>query len=290
MSDFLIATDCGADLPEDYLKENNISCSNLTYTICGKTYGGRGEQLPYKEFYSLMRAGNLPKTSQVNPDEAKESLLELMKENKKILVLAFSSGLSGTYNSFRIAAEEIMEEDKDAEIKVVDSKCASLGQGLFVYKVVEKAKTGASFEETFKYAEEIAPKCVHVFTVDDLNHLYRGGRVTKTAAFFGTVLNIKPVLHVDDDGHLIPLMKERGRKKSLLKLVDLMGEQMGSYKDKNDIVFISHGDCIEDAEYVRDEIKSRFGIEKFLINNIGPVIGAQAGPGTIALFFMGDVR
>ena len=115
MRDFLIATDCGADLPEDYLKENSISCSNLTYTICGKTYGGRGEQLPYKEFYSLMRAGNLPKTSQVNPDEARESLLELMKENKKILVLAFSSGLSGTYNSFRIAAEEIMEEEADYE-------------------------------------------------------------------------------------------------------------------------------------------------------------------------------
>ena len=290
MSDFLITTDCGADLPEDYLKENDIFCAQLTCTICGETHGGRKPQLPYKEFYSLMRAGNLPKTSQVNPDEAKEYMLSVLEKTKKLLVLAFSSGLSGTYNSFRIAAEEINEERSDVEVQVVDSKCASLGQGLFVYKVMEYKKSGKSFEETAEYARKIAGNVVHVFTVDDLNHLYRGGRVSRTAAFFGTVLNIKPVLHVDDEGKLIPLLKERGRKKSLLKLVDLMGEQMGSYADKNDIVFISHGDCVEDAEFVRDEIKSRFGIEKFMINHIGPVIGAHAGPGTVALFFMGDRR
>lgn len=290
MSDFLIATDCGADLPEDYLKENDIFCAQLTCTICGETHGGRKPQLPYDEFYSLMRAGNLPKTSQVNPDEAQEYLENLLERTQKILVLAFSSGLSGTYNSFRIAAEEIMEERKDVQIQVIDSKCASLGQGLWVYKVMEYRNSGKSFEETAEYARQIAGNVVHVFTVDDLNHLYRGGRVSKSAAFFGTVLNIKPVLHVDDEGKLIPLEKVRGRKKSLLRLVEMMGEQMGSYKDKNDIVFISHGDCIEDAEFVRDEVKSRFGIEKFMINHIGPVIGAHAGPGTIALFFMGDRR
>ena len=290
MSDFLIATDCGADLPEDYLKENDIFCAQLTCTICSETHGGRKPQLPYDEFYSLMRAGNLPKTSQVNPDEAQEYLENLLERTQKILVLAFSSGLSGTYNSFRIAAEEIMEERKDVQIQVIDSKCASLGQGLWVYKVMEYRNSGKSFEETAEYARQIAGNVVHVFTVDDLNHLYRGGRVSKSAAFFGTVLNIKPVLHVDDEGKLIPLEKVRGRKKSLLRLVEMMGEQMGSYKDKNDIVFISHGDCIEDAEFVRDEVKSRFGIEKFMINHIGPVIGAHAGPGTIALFFMGDRR
>ena len=290
MSDFLITTDCGADLPEQYLKENDIFCAQLTCTICGETHGGRKPQLPYEEFYSLMRAGNLPKTSQVNPDEAQEYLESVLEKTQKILVLAFSSGLSGTYNSFRIAAEEIMEERKDVKIEVVDSKCASLGQGLFVYKVMEFKNSGKSFEETTAYAKEIAGKVVHVFTVDDLNHLYRGGRVSRSAAFFGTVLNIKPVLHVDDEGKLIPLEKVRGRKKSLLRLVEMMGEQMGSFKDKNDVVFISHGDCIEDAEFVRDEVKSRFGIEKFMINHIGPVIGAHAGPGTIALFFMGDRR
>ena len=290
MSDFLITTDCGADLPDEYLKENDIFCAQLTCTICGETHGGRKPQLPYSEFYSLMRAGNLPKTSQVNPDEAQEYLESLLDRTKKILVLAFSSGLSGTYNSFRIAAEEIMEERKDVQIQVIDSKCASLGQGLWVYKVMEYRNSGKSFEETADYAREIAGKIVHVFTVDDLNHLYRGGRVSKSAAFFGTVLNIKPVLHVDDEGKLIPLEKVRGRKKSLLRLVEMMGEQMGSFKDKNDIVFISHGDCIEDAEFVRDEVKARFGVEKFMINHIGPVIGAHAGPGTIALFFMGDRR
>ena len=290
MSDFLITTDCGADLPEEYLKENDIFCAQLTCTICGETHGGRKPQLPYSEFYSLMREGNLPKTSQVNPDEAQEYIESVLEKTSKVLVLAFSSGLSGTYNSFRVAAEEIMEERKDVQIQVVDSKCASLGQGLWVYKVVEFMKSGKSFEETADYAREIAGKVVHVFTVDDLNHLYRGGRVSRSAAFFGTVLNIKPVLHVDDEGKLIPLEKVRGRKKSLLRLVEMMGEQMGSYKDKNDIVFISHGDCIEDAEFVRDEVKARFGIEKFMINHIGPVIGAHAGPGTIALFFMGDRR
>ena len=290
MSDFLITTDCGADLPDEYLKENNIFCAQLTCTICGETHGGRKPQIPYDKFYSLMREGNLPKTSQVNPDEAKEYIEGVLEKTKKVLVLGFSSGLSGTYNSFRIAADEIMEERKDVQIQVVDSKCASLGQGLFVYKVMEYRNSGKSFEETADYAREIAGKIVHVFTVDDLNHLYRGGRVSKSAAFFGTVLNIKPVLHVDDEGKLIPLEKVRGRKKSLLRLVEMMGEQMGSYKDENDIVFISHGDCIEDAEFVRDEVKSRYGIEKFMINHIGPVIGAHAGPGTIALFFMGDRR
>ena len=290
MSDFLITTDCGADLPDEYLKENNIFCAQLTCTICGETHGGRKPQIPYDKFYSLMREGNLPKTSQVNPDEAQEYLESVLEKTSKILVLAFSSGLSGTYNSFRIAAEEIMEARKDVQIQVIDSKCASLGQGLFVYKVMEYRNSGKSFEETADYAREIAGKIVHVFTVDDLNHLYRGGRVSKSAAFFGTVLNIKPVLHVDDEGKLIPLEKVRGRKKSLLRLVEMMGEQMGSYKDENDIVFISHGDCIEDAEFVRDEVKSRYGIEKFMINHIGPVIGAHAGPGTIALFFMGDRR
>lgn len=289
MSSFIIATDTTADLPKDYIEKNDLGLFSLSYTIVGETYSASRE-LPEKEFYNLMREGNIPKTSQVNPDEAKEELLKLLEKGNEILYIAFSSGLSGTYNSGRLAAEEIMEEDKNAKIVVVDSKCASLGEGLLVHKACEMRNSGNSFEETCEWVKEHAKNMIHLFTVDDLNHLFRGGRVSRSAAFIGTVLNIKPVLHVDDEGKLIPLCKERGRKKSLLKLVDMMGEQLGSYDKKNDIIFISHGDCIEDAEFVRDEAEKRYGIKDCLINYIGPTIGAHAGPGTVALFFMGDVR
>ena len=178
---FKLMTDSTADLPESYLQEHGIGCVNLSYIMDGVTYG-HGVEMPWREFYTSMRAGNMPTTSQVNPDEAKEYFEKLLEQDKEILYLAFSSGLSGTYNSGRIAAEEIMEERKDVQIQVVDSKCASLGQGLWVYKVMEYRNSGKSFEETADYAREIAGKIVHVFTVDDLNHLYRGGRVSRSAA------------------------------------------------------------------------------------------------------------
>lgn len=289
MDSFVIMTDSTADLPKEYLEENNIPIFNLSYTIQNVTYG-KDKDLPYKEFYALMREGNIPKTSQVNPDEAKEGFLKVLQEGKKILYIAFSSGLSGTYNSGRLAAEELMEEDKEADIVVVDSKCASLGEGLLVYKAVEMRKEGKSFEETCQWVKDHILNFVHVFTVDDLNHLYRGGRVSKATAVVGTVLSIKPLLHVDNEGHLINIGKTRGRKKSLIELVDMMEERLGSYAGKNDIFFISHGDCIEDAEIVRDEVKARFGIENCIINNVGPTIGAHSGPGTVALFFLGDIR
>lgn len=289
MNNFEIVTDSTADLPESFIKENDITVFNLSYTILDKTYG-KDEELPYKDFYSLMREGNIPKTSQVNPDEAKTGLEGVLKKNKDVLYIAFSSGLSGTYNSGRIAAEEIKEENPDSNVVVIDSKCASMGEGLLVYYAVKLRNEGKSFNETVKWVEDHLQNMIHVFTVDDLNHLFRGGRVSRTTAFVGTVLSIKPLLHVDEEGHLIPLSKTRGRKKSLLQLVDMMEERMGSYKDQNKIFFISHGDCLEDAEFVRDEIMNRFGIKECMINHIGPTIGAHAGPGTVALFFMGDVR
>ncbi|MBO5167394.1 MAG: DegV family protein [Lachnospiraceae bacterium] len=292
MAEFKIITDSTADLPEEYLKEHDIDCMNLCYMIGGETYGGEtGKELPWKEFYALMRNGEMPTTAQVNPEEAKEQFKKSIEAgSKKILYLAFSSGLSGTYNSVRIAAEEIMEEYPDCQIIVIDTLCASLGEGLLVYYAVKMQNEGKSFEEVAKWVEEHVQNFVHVFTVDDLNHLHRGGRVSKAVAIIGTLAGIKPVLHVDEEGHLVPQSNVRGRKKSLLKLVDNMEKQMGSYTGKNDIVFISHGDALEDAEFVRDEVKRRFGIEKFIINRVGPTIGAHSGPGTIALFFMGDIR
>lgn len=289
MSEFKIITNTTADLPLDYIKENQLGLMVFNYTIQGETYS-KGHELDWKEFYAKMREGYMPTTSQVNPQECREYLEEYLKETDKLLYICFSSGLSGTYGSACIAADLTMEEHPGCEIRVIDSKCASMGEGLLVHKAVQLQKEGKSMEEVAAWVVENVPHLVHIFTVDDLNHLYRGGRVSRTAAVVGTMVGIKPVLHVDDEGHLIPISKVRGRKKSLNALVDYMEKKMGKYRENNDIVFISHGDALEDAEFVRDTIKERFGIDSFMINHIGPTIGAHSGPGTIALFFMGESR
>lgn len=290
MQKFIITTDTTADLPEDYIARHNLGIMSLTYTMEGVTYD-REHPMDVKEFYAKMREGQLPTTSQVNPETAKEIFRDLADKNDcDILHIAFSSGLSGSYNSARVAAEELAEENFPHRIVVIDSLCASLGEGLLVHKAVSLMENGKSLDEIAEWVENNKLHLVHNFTVDDLFHLYRGGRVSKTAAFLGTVINLKPILHVDDEGHLIPLSKVRGRKKSLLALVDSMEKQMGSYRDQNDIVFISHGDCIEDAQFVADQVKERFGIDSFLINYVGSTIGAHSGPGTIALFYLGEYR
>jgi len=286
---FKIVTDSTADLPLEYLEEHKLGCMHLGYIMEGVTYGCDRE-MPWKEFYAMMREGKMPTTSQVNPEEAKDYFKEFIKEDKEILYLAFSSGLSGTYNSAKLAAEEVMEENPDCRIIVIDTLCASLGEGLIVHKAVCMRDEGKSMDEVADWVNTHLQNLVHVFTVDDLYHLYRGGRVSKTTAFIGTLAGIKPKLHVDEEGHLILIGKVRGRKKSLTALVDYMEEKMGTFQAENDIVFISHGDALEDAEFVRDQVEERFGIKNFLINNIGPTIGAHSGPGTIALFFMGEER
>lgn len=289
MYDYKIVTDTTADLPEEYLKKYDLGCMFLPYTIDGETYTD-DRRLDEKVFYEKMRSGVMPTTSQVNPSEAKEYFEKYLEENKNILYLAFSSGLSGTCNSAKIAAQELMEERQDCRILVIDTKCASLGEGLLVHKAVMLREDGKSMEETAQWVEKHLLNLVHIFTVDDLNHLYRGGRVSRTAALIGTIAGIKPILHVDNEGLLIPLNKTRGRKKSLHELVNYMESHMGSFAGENDIVFISHGDALEDAEFVKEDIKARFGIENFIINTIGPTIGAHSGPGTIALFFLGESR
>ena len=229
-----------------------------------------------KVIYDCMRQGSLPTTSQANPEEAAAVLEKIINEqNVDILHIAFSSGLSGSYSNARLAAGELSEKYPDRKIIVIDSLCASLGEGLLVHKAVTLKEQGHTLEETADWLESNKLHLVHNFTVNDLFHLYRGGRVSKTAAFLGTMISLKPLLHVDDEGHLIPLSKVRGRKKSLIALVDAMEKQIGSWRDKNDIIFISHGDCIEDAQYVADLIKDRFGYESFLINHVGPTIGAH---------------
>lgn len=290
MKNFIITTDTMTDLPASYIEEHHLGIMSLTYTIEDRTYSLENS-LPEKEFYNMMRNGSLPTTSQTNPEEAAELFETLIKtQDVDILHIAFSSGLSGTYNSCRLAAQSLAEKYPDHKIVVIDSLCASLGEGLLVHKAVAMKEAGKSMDEIASWVEENKLHVVHNFTVDDLFHLYRGGRVSKTAAVVGTMINLKPVLHVDNEGHLIPLSKVRGRKKSLIALVDSMEKQIGSRRDENDIVFISHGDSLEDAQFVADLVKERLGIDQFLINYVGPTIGAHSGPGTIALFYFGDYR
>lgn len=289
MDNYIITTDTTADLPEDYIKKHNLGIMSLTYTLEGTTYS-KDNPLEVKLFYEKMRNGSMPTTSQVNPENAKNIFLPYLKDGYDILHIAFSSGLSGSYNSTRIAAEELSEEFPDRKITVIDSLAASLGEGLLVHKAVMLKEQGADLDTVADWVEQNKLHIVHNFTVDDLFHLHRGGRVSKATAILGTMINVKPILHVDDEGHLIALSKVRGRKKSLQALVDSMEKQMGTYKNQNDIVFISHGDSLADAQYVADLVKQRFGIDSFLINYVGPTIGAHSGPGTIALFYMGDYR
>lgn len=289
MKPYIIVTDNMADLPEEYIAEHGIKVMSLSYVLDGKTYDREHPQ-DVREFYMQMRGGSMPTTSQINPEQAKAAFLSCLSEGTDVLYLAFSSGLSGTCGSAQIAAAEIKEENQYPEHKivVVDTLSASLGEGLLVYKAVQLKEEGKSLEEVAAWVEENKLHLCHNFTVDDLFHLHRGGRVSKATAILGTMINIKPILHVDDEGHLIAIGKVRGRKKSLSALVDRMEEQMKGYT--NTEVFISHGDCIEDAKYVEKLVRERLGIERFVINYVGPTIGAHSGPGTIALFFMGNPR
>ena len=289
MSEYVITTDNNSDLPEEYLKDHGVGCMYLSYSMDGKNYT-HGNFLPEHEFYEAMRNGSMPTTAQVNPENAKALLEPYLKEGKDILHIAFSSGLSGTYNSSRIAAEELMEEYPDRKIIVVDSLSASLGQGLLVWLAQQKKELGQTLEDVADWVEKNKLKMVHLFTVDDLNHLYRGGRVSRTTAIVGSMLNIKPVLHVDNEGKLTAIGKVRGRKKALQELVKLMDEKIGSFGADCDTIFISHGDCEQDAQYVAAMVKEKYNIKNIIINQVGATIGAHSGPGTMALFFVGDVR
>lgn len=290
MSDkkFVIVTDTNGDLPDAYLAEHGLGRLCLSFSVNGQVYCADKDVIDVSDFYAKMRAGAEIKTMQINPKKARDCFEQYLKQGMEILYLAFSSGMSGSYNSGVLAAEELKDVYPDLRIMVIDTLCASLGQGLLTDYAVKMKEAGKSIDEVAAWVEENKLHLCHMFTVDDLNHLYRGGRVSKTTAVLGTVLNIKPVLHVDDAGKLIPLGKVRGRKQSLLELVNMMEERVGSYK--NEVFFISHGDCIEDAQFVANEVKKRFGIKENMINFVGPTVGGHSGPGTIALFFLGEHR
>lgn len=289
MGEYVITTDNGSDLPESYFAEHYVGCTYLSYSMDGKNYD-HDNFLPVEEFYDRVRKGAMPTTAQVNPEAARALIEPYLKEGKDVLHISFSSGLSGSYNSVRIAGEDLQQEYPDRKIIVLDSLAASLGQGMIVYLAQQQKEAGKSIEEVAQWVVDHRLNVVHVFTVDDLNHLHRGGRVSKTTAVVGGVLNIKPVLHVDNEGKLIAVGKVRGRKKSLLALVDMMEEKIGSYKNSCDTIFVSHGDCEKDAQFVVDKIKEKYQIKTVMVDFVGSVIGAHSGPGTVALFFLGDER
>lgn len=287
LDNYVIATDSTCDLPEDIINDNDVFMFDLLYEIDGVTYADE-KKLSCKEFYALMRAGKRTSTSQITPDVIKNKLSEFLDKGRDVIYICFSSGLSGTFNSARIACEELREKYKDRKIHLVDSLAASLGEGLLVYKAIQKKKSGMGIDELYKWLEENKLHLVHMFTVEDLMFLHRGGRVSKTSAIAGSILGIKPGLHVDNEGHLVPIQKIRGRRQSIDWMVNEMGKRIGNWE--NDTFAICHGDCIDDAKYLEKQVKDKFGIQNCIINYTGTVIGGHSGPGTLALFFMGDER
>ena len=290
MSEFVLMTDSSADLSQEMVQELGVTVLPLSFTIQGKVYrnypDNREMDLPL--FYDMLRAGELATTSAVNVAEYTQAVEPILQEKKDVLILAFSSGLSSTYQSSVLAAEELREKYPDRKIYTVDTLCASMGQGLLVYLAVQEQRKGRSIEEVRDWAESTKLHLCHQFTVDDLHFLKRGGRISATTAVVGSMLQIKPVLHVDNEGRLINIGKARGRQASLKALVDKMEKTVTEEGKKT--VFISHGDCRKDAVAVADMVRERFGTQDIRINYVGPVIGAHSGPGTLALFYLGTER
>lgn len=287
MNDYVILTDSSCDLPDDIVKKYQLEILQLDFIVEGEG-SFHNDQADIEKVYSKLRNGANIKTSAANISQASEAIEALFNQKKDILYLGFSSGLSSTYQTVYMAAQELMEEYPERKMVSVDTLAASMGQGLLVYKACQAKDAGKSLEENAQYIEDIKLKLCHWFTVDDLFFLKRGGRISGVTATVGTMLSIKPILHVDDEGHLINVSKVRGRKAAITELANRM-EKLAVHPEDQDI-FISHGDCIEDAEKLASIIKERFGNDRITISYVGPVIGAHSGPGTLALFFLGEHR
>ena len=287
MSEYKIITDSGCDLPKEMLSKLSVQAVPLIVNFRGEALEDSVDE-GIKEIYAGLRDGEAATTSAVNPDRWMEEMEGVLAEGQDVLVIAFSSGLSTTYQSAAIAAGELKEKYPDRKILVVDSLSASLGQGLLVWYACKKKDEGLSVEELATWVEENKLHLCHWFTVDDLMYLKRGGRISAATALVGTMLKIKPVLHMDDEGHLINMSKARGRKAAIDALAEKAVELGANYD--NSTMFICHGDCIEDAEYLAKLAKEKCGAKEVFIGYTGAVIGSHSGPGTLALFFMGDHR
>lgn len=290
MNKFCIFTDSSCDLPAKLADDLGVTVIPLQVIADGKSYVNYLDEreVGFHEYYDMLRRGLQATTTAANMDTFMTAFEPVLEQGSDILYLGFSSGLSGTYNSGRMAAEELSEKYPDRKILAVDTLCASLGQGLMIYHAVQQQRDGKSIEEVRDWVEQKKLNMCHLFTVDDLRHLYRGGRVSRTTAIVGSALGMKPLMHMDDDGHLTKTGVVRGRKSSLDSMVKRMKELVVNSAEQ--MVFISHGDCLEEAEYLAGEIRKAMPVKDIVINYVGPVIGTHSGPGTMALFFFGTER
>ena len=289
MTDYIIITDSSCDIEPELLAQWEVPYVSLTYKFDEDAAGHGNYELPFDQFYDRMRKGGVARTAAANVETFKQAFEPWLKAGKDLLYIGFSSGLSSTVNSGALAAKELMEAYPERKILVEDTFAASAGFGLLVYLTVQEKRKGADLEQAAKFVEDTRLHLCHWFTVDDLVYLKRGGRVSAAAAFVGGVLNIKPVLHMDDPGHLINMFKVRGRRASIKALADKYGE-LALHPGPEDTVFISHGDCIDDARLLEKLLAERYGAKVRLITYVGPVIGSHSGPGTLALFFLGRER
>ena len=284
---YQIITDSGCDFTKEKYEALGLIAAPLTVNFRGETYPDRNDD-SLRDMYADLRAGEAATTSAVNPEQWQEIMEPLLEKGEDILVLAFSSGLSTTYQSASIAAQELREHYPERTISVVDSLCASLGQGLLLYLTVQKKREGLSAQELVQWVEDNKLHIDHWFTVDDLNYLKMGGRLSAGAAFFGSMLSIKPVMHTSEEGKLVPVSKVRGRKASLKALIDKIAEL--GIEPSEQVMFICHADCEVEARAVAEEMKARYGVKEVYINYIGPVIGSHTGPNTMGIFFVGTKR
>lgn len=287
---YAVITDSTADLSPELVRELDVAIIPLQFVIDDHTYLNYpdGRELSEKAFYQMLRQQKTATTVQVNASRFVEFFEPILQQGRDILYIAFSSGLSGTYHSSLMAREELQEKYPERRIYICDSLAASMGEGLLVYHAVMEKRKGKDISEVYQWVEDHKKNLCHWFTVDDLHHLKRGGRVSSATALLGTMLGIKPVLHVDDEGHLINVDKVRGRRQSLQAMVEKMCQTC--IDPENQMIFISHGDCLEDAQALADMVRERMQVKDIVIHYIGPVIGAHSGPGTVALFFLGTKR
>ena len=290
MGTYQIVTDSTADLTPELIRQLDVQVIPLCYMMGGRTYHNipGGGEMTDREFYAKLRGGAMSTTTQINSEEFLRVFTPLLEAGQDVLYIAFSSGLSGTCQSAQLAREELQKRFPQRKMVVFDSLCASMGEGLLVYYAAKLRQEGKSLEEVLAWLQENVLRLCHWFTVDDLNHLKRGGRVSAATAVLGTMLSIKPVMHMDNEGRLIPVAKVGGRKNSLDALIQRM-EKL-TIRPQEQTVFITHGDCIDDAQYVEREVRRRMRVRDVLINYVDPVIGAHSGPGTVALFFLGSER
>lgn len=288
MSNYVIFTDSAADIKPELLNKWGVSFISLTFRFEGDDKEYSNNEISASDFYARMREGGIAKTAAINPETFAKAFEEILSRGNDILYIGFSSGLSTTYNSAKIAMDELKEKYPERKMLAVDTLAASAGQGMLVYLAAEKKNSGADIEETAQYIEDNKLKLCHWFTVDDLVYLKRGGRVSPTVAFVGNLLGIKPVLHVDNEGHLINMFKVRGRKAAIAALAEKLGEL--ALDKKGGTVYISHGDCMNDVKALEEILKKNYGAKVDIVADVGPVIGAHSGPGTLALFFVGKER